>query len=609
MAAKNWNNVQLEDELSPVQNANPYTNTNFILNDGTSVAAGFNMNFRARDVGTTGNMTSVQVDRSNGQEQIDPDSDNSKLFKGYYWAQQQQQLEVNLNGIKSKAGFDTYDVYVYLDGDNERTDSDNWIYQILGNNLDNGQSSAYYVNDWRGNTFNGEFHRVTATTSDVTTENGKSVIPNRGLIGNYVVFENVSAENFQVILRNYKTGTQSPMNQPSIAGIQIVGKTGVSENHRNLALNGDYDKDVVLGDNGKVNLTEDVPFGYDANPDQTHNPIQNKAYEVVSDINSMVAQTVAQQSDYIVTGRNQDVVLGGNGNDSIDSGSGDDVVLGDNGQIEMSDFDPIGVRQPLNLKLLDSTQNDNATYIGKAGFNKDQFVQKIQNNLVAGVRAIASVQSGNDLIDAGKDNDLVYGQEGDDLLLGNSGTDDVLYDTVGNNKIKDSAYTTATAYRSDLADVLTMLDANGTVVMNEFIANDYAKTSTLGAIAQGLQTSSSGSTGAANASSVDLSSLQDVVVSLQADQEITLTSSNWPGKGNSSWHPDITLDFSSNGMAIPGLQVSWLLNGVSQANTIDAGSWWKRVSAIPDTPNDNGAYTIRLKALTAGTFKVKLTNV
>jgi hypothetical protein len=601
VAAKNWNNVQLRDELSPVQYPNPYTNTSFRRNDGTSVASGFNLNFRARDVGTTGTPTSVQVDRSNAHDQIDPDSDNANLFESYYWAQQQQQLEVNINGIKSKAGFTTYDVYVYIDGDNERTDADNWIYECVGTDLGSGAKTTNYLNDWRGNTFNGEFKQVTAKNGDVTKIDA-SVIPNRALIGNYVVFHDVTAENFQVLVRNHKVGSQSPMNQPSIAGIQIVGKTGVAENQKDLPLNGDYDKDVVLGDNGKVNLTLDIPFGYDASPDRALNPVQNKAYEAISDTATFVGGNAASQSDWISTGRNQDNILGGNGADSIDAGLGNDVVLGDNGQLEMVDYNPIGVRQSTNLKILDLDVADNTVYIGKPGFNNGQFVQKISGNQIQGVKAISSTAGGNDIVDAGKDNDLVYGQEGNDLLLGNSGTDDVLYDTTGSNQIKDNAYATEAAYNADLANILSMLDADGTLVKNEFVKNDFAKASTLGVIAQGLSTP----TTPVNPT-VDLSSLQDVALTMSAGQEVALTATNWPGKTTGSSY-DIVLDFTSNGAALPGLQVSWLVNGSTQTGSVQAGSWWSRVNAIPDSPNDNGMYTIRLKALTAGSFKVKLAN-
>jgi len=609
VAAKNWNNVQLQDELSPLQYANPYTNKTFLLNDGTAVASGFNMNFRARDIGSTGNPTSVQVDRSNGQEQIDPDSENAKLFKSSLWAQQQQQLEVNLNGIKSKAGFDTYDVYVYIDGDNERTDADNWIYEVMGTNLDTGKADTNYLNDWRGNTFNGEFRRVTAKNNDVTKID-QSVIPNRALIGNYVVFENVTAENFQVILRNHKVGSQSPMNQPSIAGIQIVGKTNVAANQKNLPLNGDYDKDVVLGDNGKVNLTTDVPYGYDASPDRALNPLQNKAYEAISDVTSKVGGTAASQSDVIVTGRNQDIVLGGNGSDAIDAGSGDDVVLGDNGQIEMSDYNPIGVRQPLNLKMVDATQTDNATYIGKAGFNNGQFVQKLQNGQVPGVQAIASSLSGNDVVDAGKDNDLVLGQEGDDALIGNAGTDDVLYDTVGSNKIKDVTYATQPAYLQDLTDVLALLDANGQgLLKGDFSGNDFGKTMSLGAVTQGLGSASTTPTTPTTPTTtrtIAMSTNESSPITVQAGEEIVLTAS----AGNFPTSNDVGLSFRAVGnVAVPQLTLSWLINGQTQSKVVPGGQWYvSPVKEIPDTPNDNGKYTIRLKAATAATFAVQMTN-
>lgn len=608
VAARNWNNVQLQDELSPVQYANPYTNKTFLLNDGTAVASGFNMNFRARDVGSTGNPTSVQADRSNGQEQIDPDSENSKLFKSSLWVQQQQQLEVNLNGIRSKAGFDTYDVYVYIDGDNERTDADNWIYEVKGTNLDNGKSDTNYLNDWRGNTFNGEFRQVTAKNTDVTKID-QSVIPNRALIGNYVVFQNVTAENFQVMLRNHKVGSQSPMNQPSIAGIQIVGKTNVAANQKNLPLNGDYDKDVVLGDNGKVNLTVDVPYGYDASPDRALNPLQNKACEAISDVTSKVGGTAASQSDVIVTGRNQDIVLGGNGSDAIDAGSGDDVVLGDNGIIQMSDYNPIGVRQPLNLKMVDATQTDNATYIGKAGFNRDQFVQKLQNGQVPGVQSIASSLSGNDVVDAGRDNDLVLGQEGDDALIGNTGTDDVLYDTVGSNKVKDVAYTTQAAYLQDLNDVLALLDAEGQgLLKGSFSVNDFGRTSDLGVVTKGIGSGTGSTTpvaGTTNLRSFSIGSSASSPINVAAGEEIVLTATagSYPTSGN------IGLSFGANGATIPAFTLSWVVNGATQTASVAAGQWWvSPVREIPDLPNDNGKYTIKLKAATSGSFTVQMTN-
>lgn len=144
----------------------------------------------------------------------------------YTWSQKQQQIEININNIGNQTGFDTYDVYVYIDGDNERTDDDNYVYQIDGGDI--------------------------------------------------------SANNMKTFL-NYAGGD------------------------------------------------------------------------------------AASQSDYIVTGRNQDLVVGGNGNDAIDSGKGHDVVIGDNAKVEMVDYNPIGVREPLMLKLLDLTSPLDNYYLGKSG--------------------------------------------------------------------------------------------------------------------------------------------------------------------------------------------------------------------------------------------------
>ena len=190
--------------------------------------------------------------------------------------------------------------------------------------------TTYYLNDWKGNTFNGEFKEVTAQSYEVFN-NG--VVPNVELIGNYVVFRNISATNFSIRMKNVWSGTQAPLNMPVIAGVQIVaGGQGAG-----IIANGDYDKDVVIGDNGLANYTIDVPYGIEDRVDLA----KNKVYEAISNVSRFVPGDTHSQSDYIVTGRNQDLVIGGNGNDSIDAGVGDDVVLGDNAKVEMVDYNPI----------------------------------------------------------------------------------------------------------------------------------------------------------------------------------------------------------------------------------------------------------------------------
>jgi Ca2+-binding RTX toxin-like protein len=590
VAAKNWNNVMFQDQLSPIQYPNPYTNTSFKLSDGT-VATGLNLNIQARDV-AGGQATQLQGDRSNnGHDQVINDSDNAKLFKGYYWSQKQQQIEINVNNIGVQTGFDTYDVYVYIDGDNERTDDENYVFEIKGGDLDKNIMSSYYLNDWKGYTFNGEFRQVTATTY---TPTAYGIVPNMEMVGNYVVFRNVTAKNFALRIKNLKVGTYSPLNMPCVAGIQFVSGSGRAKvaaadgGAGNVPRNGDFDKDVVLGDNGQANYMLDIPFGMNDNVSIA----QNKAYEAISNIATFNSGTAASQNDYIVTGRNQDLVLGGNGSDMIDSGVGDDVVMGDNAQIEMIDYNPIGVRLPMNLRILDSTSTDNDAYIGKPGSTAAQMQSKITAGGVIGVKTVTSTLTGNDLVDAGNDDDLVYGQEGNDMLIADGGSTDVQYDTTGTNTLKTGSYATAAAYTTAMADVFTKLDASGAVALREFIANNFAKTSIIGAIVGGTP--------------YDISSMQATQITMQATEEAVLTAANWPGKGGSALN--VVLDFAAVGTAkIPNITLSWVVSGVTKTATIAAGLTTARID-IPDSPNDGSVYTIKLKAVAAGTFTVKLTN-
>jgi len=58
---------------------------------------------------------------------------------------------------------------------------------------------------------------------------------------------------------------------------------------------------------------------------------------------------------------------------------------------------------------------------------------------------------------------------------------------------------------------------------------------------------------------------------------------------------------------IPNITLSWVVSGVTKTATIAAGLTTARID-IPDSPNDGSVYTIKLKAVAAGTFTVKLTN-
>lgn len=579
VAASNWNNLIVRDDLSV-----PLTINQAIKDSNGTTVNGVTFGIQTRNVQNNTQLSFAMGDHYFGHNEIDADSDNARLFESYLWSQKQDQIEVNIAGLNAVNNGGAFDVYVYIDGDDQRTAGDDYAFRVDGNGV------QYFLNDWQGNTFNGEFRRVDVKTTQAPNT---GVTPDGRMVGNYVVFKNVTGSNFSLKIRNHWYNDQAPLSMPSLAGLQIVaGSQAVRDN---LALNGDYDKDVVIGDNGKVRFNLDIPYG--VNDDVA--AAQNKAVEVES---IATTQKAGIQGDVIVTGRNQDLVVGGNGADRIDTGVGDDVVLGDNGRVFLTDYNPIGVRTPTNVAILDNQLQDNSAYIGGMNFNAGGF----QAESLAGVK-LATSTGGADLIEAGADNDLVYGQEGDDLLVGNEGKDDILRGGAGTNQVKDQAgaYATQAAFQSDMAGLLALLDNAGKTNLNAFVANDYGQTVSLGALATAVVVPPTDPT--PPTTDIALPSNTDVVVNFVAGQEVVFVATDWPGKGNAYWKPDIMLALNGNGAVLPALTVS--VDGSTMATqTLAGGLWYQPVNSIPDTPPDGQTYRIRVKALQAGSVKVKLTN-
>jgi len=580
VAAANWNNLIVRDDLSV-----PLTINQAIKDSNGTTVNGVTFGIQTRNVQNNTQLSFAMGDHYFGHNEIDADSDNARLFESYLWSQKQDQIEVSIAGLNAVNNGGAFDVYVYIDGDDQRTAGDDYAFRVDGNGV------QYFLNDWQGNTFNGEFRRVDVKTAQAPNT---GVTPDGRMVGNYVVFKNVTGSNFSLKIRNHWYNDQAPLSMPSLAGLQIVaGSQAVRDN---LALNGDYDKDVVVGDNGKVRFNLDIPYG--VNDDVA--AAQNKAVEVES---IATTQKAGIQGDVIATGRNQDLVVGGNGADRIDTGVGDDVVLGDNGRVLLNDYNPIGVRTPTNVAILDNQLQDNAAYIGGMNFNAGSF----QAEALPGVK-LATSTGGADLIEAGADNDLVYGQEGDDLLVGNEGKDDILRGGAGTNQIKDQAgaYASQSAFQSDMAGLLALLDNAGKSNLNAFVANDYGQTVSLGALATAVVVPPTDPT-PPTTTEIALPSNTDVVVNFAAGQEVVLVATDWPGKGNAYWKPDIILALNGNGMTLPALAIS--VDGSTMAPlTTSGGQSYLPVPQIPDTPPDGLTYRIRVKALQAASVKLKLTN-
>ncbi|MFU8789007.1 MAG: calcium-binding protein [Methylobacter sp.] len=106
-------------------------------------------------------------------------------------------------------------------------------------------------------------------------------------------------------------------------------------------------------------------------------------------------------------GAGNDTIFGGNDRDSLDGGNGDDVIYGGNGSDTLNGGDG-------NDKLYGEVGND----VINGGLGND--------SLYGGI--------GNDTLAGGVGNDQLYGETGDDLLYGNDGND-TLDGGTGNDKL------------------------------------------------------------------------------------------------------------------------------------------------------------------------------
>ncbi|MCP4813275.1 MAG: hypothetical protein GY888_12235, partial [Planctomycetaceae bacterium] len=230
--------------------------------------------------------------------------------------------------------FGAYDVYVYLDSDDSKS-SDG-----LGTQKISAHGESFYLNDPRGQNFEGIYQQVTSRTAE-TAESG-----------NYVVFENMTADQFSLTIDDYfSEGNAESQNLPSIAGIQVISAAGKGQRYAidrmeslevehvgddrivtggggdlviggggsdnvqtfGQTIRGGTDNDVVTGDSGRMTLVyaPEAPQGE------------------VRYVGTIAASQTDADQDVIVTGNGQDLVLGGNSADDIRTGVEGDFVYQD----------------------------------------------------------------------------------------------------------------------------------------------------------------------------------------------------------------------------------------------------------------------------------------
>jgi Ca2+-binding RTX toxin-like protein len=356
VVAANWNNL-------PSQKSGTYPGLLDASGAITGIQVSWGREFR----------DGLRATHLENHEYLHPDTQNERLFEGFL-TETSGILGIDLANLGELG---TYDVYVYLDHDQQR-DLDPSIVRITAAGTD------YYVNDPGYNHFDGSF--VDASSTD----------PLAPAQGNYVVFRGLSLEQLSIrIARNdalgYKTGGPA-----SIAGIQIVA--GADRDRAidlaNARIGGDLDRDLVVGDNGGARWFD------------------GDVYAV-----GTLGPETEQQSDSILSGANVDAVIGGYGDDAIDGGAGDDLLLGDTAHLLRAEGQILG--------LADARQKDNG------------FGRHFDPYTLPGIRLLDLVNGGNDRLQGSQDDDLIYGQSGNDTYLfagGGLGRDYLVETALGNDR-------------------------------------------------------------------------------------------------------------------------------------------------------------------------------
>ena len=459
--------------------------------------------------------------------QLDGDTSNSRLFNAYYAAQQQQEIKLTLTNLDSFAGGAPCDVYVYLGGDQQNTDTYNYLFDIWGHQSSgNTPDQHYYLNDWTGSHFDGDYRLVECATAPTADELLSQVAPDMSLVGNYVVFRGVSSATFEVRIRNLFTDTnQWPLNLPVITAVQVVAGTNREED---IAVGGDHDKDLVFGDDARVTFDIDTPFARNENlADYANRAIEAEsmhfdgaAVEIPLDEND----EPVEMGDTILTGKDRDVIVGGDFGDTITMGDGDDVALGDNASLILEHNNPVGVFAPSVEIMLEQhtvTTSTPEVFLGNNDTDAGDIQDKFENGGVPGVTPETSANGDTDFYADVTNKDWVLQQE-----------------------------------------------------------------ATPGKISR----------------IVDVSSAQ--VITFAAGETMLLVSDTWPGKDNPWWNPNIVMVADGQGHSVPALEWEWDVNGTTMTASTQSGYYF--AVDIPDTPNGDNRYEIRVTALTAGTAVISI---
>jgi len=353
---------------------------------------------------------------NNLNEQVDPamgaDSANNKMLKTLVMGQRDEVLSLTLRNLPGTPSAPC-DLYVYVGGKLGNSDGYDYVFKIDGS-VNGSVDQTFYLNDWMGNSFEGEFKQVTCKKY-VAGKVASGVTPNVEMIGNYVVFRNVSTSDYtvQISCIDSTLGTAHPNDIPVFTAVQVV--TGANR-RGDIALGGDHDKDLVFGDDASLDFDLDIPFAGDEKVGEYKNRV------ITAESMALSADEVRdlRTDDEIVTGKDRDVVVGGEGGDIIHTGDGDDVAIGDNARLMVENNNPIGVFLPDVEVVLEDHQYFDAekeAYLDHDNVDEQRMMQKFNDGKVVGIELLESENGRRDVIDVGAGENLSFEQNASDAPL------------------------------------------------------------------------------------------------------------------------------------------------------------------------------------------------
>ncbi|WP_405339384.1 hypothetical protein [Fibrobacter sp.] len=383
-----------------------------------AVVEGVDVQLYAMEHGSQRNATNLTIE---DYAELDGDTSNSKLFNTYIATQQADEIVLKLNNMNQFVNAShntidgTYDLYVYLGGDNDDTDTYNYIYEVAVN------GKTRYLNDWTGRTFDGDYQE--AYCSDYigamrALHDGTA--PKVGLVGNYVLFRGLSGNVCDIRIKNvYTSSGQDPKNLPIITAVQVVSgdgryqeaESGIKKfngknyNYADIAVGGDHDKDLVFGDDAKLTFDIDVPYAVNDNLTDYANRVIDASSIALTD----KAVKAVETKDKIYTGKDRDVVVAGEGADTIETGIGDDIAIGGSANLMVEHNNPIGVFTPnteivLNQHTVNTALHDH--YLDHDGVKTEEFQSKLDQGQIKGIQIIDNPNDRFDVIDTGDERDL-----------------------------------------------------------------------------------------------------------------------------------------------------------------------------------------------------------